>query len=121
MKLNKLSLNSTKTKFMLFRRNIKKNPYKFTIETGKHVLEQVDQIKYLGVNFDEKLTWKIHIQYICNRLSSGSWALLKLRNNVGIDTLKAEYYSLIYSHLQYCISTLGHASKTGTRQLTASN
>ena len=82
MKLNNLSLNFTKTKFMLFRPNIAKNPYKFTIEIGKHVLEQVDQIKYLGVNFDEKLTWKTHIQYICNRLSSGSWALLKLRNYV---------------------------------------
>ena len=114
MKLNKLSLNYTKTKFMLFRSNIKNNPYKFTIEIGKHVSEQVDQIKYLGVNFDEKLTWKIHIQYryICNRLSSGSWALLKLRNYVGIDTLKAVYYSLIYSHLQYCISTCEHASKS---------
>ena len=74
--------------------------YKLKIEIGKHVLEQVDQIKYLGVNFDEKLTWKIYIQYICNRLSSGSWALLNLRNYVGIDTLKAVYYSLIYSHLQ---------------------
>ena len=45
MKLNKLSLNYTKTKFMIFRPNLKKNPYKFNIEIGNHVLQQVDQVK----------------------------------------------------------------------------
>ena len=74
---------------MIFRPNLKRNPYKFKTEIGNHVLQQVDQIKYLGVNFDEKLAWTIHIQYICNRLSDGSWALLKLRNYVGIDTFKS--------------------------------
>ena len=44
MKLNTLSLNYTKTKFMIFRPNLKKNPYKFKIEIGNHVLQQVDQI-----------------------------------------------------------------------------
>ena len=102
---------------MIFRPNLKKNPYKFKIEIGNHVLQQADQMKYLGANFDEKLTWKIHIQYMCNRLSRVSWALLKLRNYVGIDTLKAAYYSLIYSHLQYCIPTWGHASKTALEPL----
>ena len=85
---------------MIFRPIPKKNPDKFMIEIGNHVLQQVDQIRYLNVHFDKKLTWncwKIHIQYICNRLSSGSWALLKLRNYVGIDTLKVVYNSLIYS------------------------
>ena len=117
MKLNKLSLSYTKTKFMLFRPNFKKNSYKFKIEKGNHVLEQVDQIKYLDVNFDENLARKVHIQFICNRLSSGSWALLKSRNYVGIDTLKTVYYSLRYSHLQYCISTWGHTSKTALEPL----
>ena len=31
--------------------------------------------------------------------------------------LKAVYYSLMYSHLQYCISTGGHASKTALEPL----
>ena len=91
MKLNKLPLNCTKTKLMIFRPDLKKNLYKFEIEIENHVLQQVDQIKYLCVNLDEKLTGKIHIQYICNRLSSGSWAILKLKNYVGIDTLKTVY------------------------------
>ena len=46
MKLNKLSLNYPKTKFVIVRPSLKKNPYKFKIEIGNHVKQQVpvDQI-----------------------------------------------------------------------------
>ena len=112
MKINKLSLNYTKIKFMLFRHKLKRMPipYQHHIAIGEHKLEQVDQIKYLGMIFDEKLPWKAHIKHLCSKISSGSWALLKLRNYVDIQTLKTVYYSLIYSHLQCCISTWGVAS-----------
>ena len=56
-----------------------------------------------------KNSWKAHIKHLCSKLS-GSWALLKLRNYVDIQMLKTVYYSLIYSHLQYCISTWRVAS-----------
>ena len=41
---------------MLFRYKLKgiPVPYQYQIEIGKHKLEQVDQIKYLGVIFDKK-------------------------------------------------------------------
>ena len=56
MKINKLSLNHTKIKFMLFRHKLKRMPilYQHQIAIGEHKLEQVDQIKYLGVIFDKK-------------------------------------------------------------------
>ena len=81
----------------------------FKITIGKHKIEQVSQIQYLGITFDDKLTWKPHIQQICSKLSSGSWAILKLRQYVDLLTLKTVYFSLIYSHLQYCISSWGLA------------
>jgi len=48
------------------------------------------------------ISWKPHydIQQVCSKISSGSWALLILRNYAGINILNAVYYSLIYSHLQ---------------------
>ena len=42
----------------------------------------------------------------------GSWAILKLRNYVYLSALEAVYYSFVYSHLQYCISIRGLASRT---------
>ena len=61
---------------MLFRHKHKKMPisYQYQIEIGEHKLDQVDQIKYLEVIFDKKLSWKHHIKHkhLCSKLSSGS-------------------------------------------------
>ena len=38
----------------------------FDIRIGK------TEIKYLGVIFNDKLSWKSHIQHVCSKLSSGS-------------------------------------------------
>ena len=73
-------------------------------------MEQVNEIKYLGVILNDKFSWKSHIQHVCSKLSRGSWALLKLRNYVDTTTLKTVYYALIYYYLQYCVSTWGLAS-----------
>ena len=108
MKINKLSINYAKMKSMLV--TAKKNPINMNIHLGKHEIEQVSQLKYLVVIIDTKVSWKPYIQYLCSKLSSGSWALLKLRAYVNISVLKTVYYSLIYSHLQYCITTWGLAS-----------
>ena len=51
------------------------------------------------------------------KISSVSWAIQKLRNYVDISTLKIVYYSLIYSHLQYCILTWGMSCKTDLNSL----
>ena len=75
---------------MLFRHKLKRMPiyYQYQIAIGEHKLEQIDRIKYQGVIFDEKLSWKPHVKHLCLKFFSGSWALLKLRNYVDIQTLK---------------------------------
>ena len=103
LKLNKLSLNTNKTKVMILTKQ--KSSWHFDIRIGKTNIGQVNEIKYLGVIFNDKLSWKSHIQHVCSKLSNGSWALLKLRNYVDSTTLKTVYYALIYPYLQYCVST----------------
>jgi len=56
MKINKLSLNYLKTKAMLIS-NQKLN-VEYAIKIRNYTIEQVNQIKYLGVIFDNKLSWK---------------------------------------------------------------
>ena len=89
-----------------------RSAWHFDIRIGKTNIEQVNEIKYLGVIFNDKLSWKSHIQHVCSKLSNGSWKLLKLRNYVDTTTLKTVYYALMYSYLQYCVSTWGLASTT---------
>jgi len=95
MKINKLSIN--KTKFIII--SSKKTPHNAKISIGKHKIK-VSEIKYLGITFDNKLSWKPHIQHTCTKLTSRSWALLNIRKYVDTSTLKIVHYSLIYSHLQ---------------------
>ena len=78
-----MPLNTNKTKFLVLIKQ--RSARHFDIRIGKTNIEQVNEIKYLGVIFNDKLSWKSHIQHV---YSSGSWALLKLRNYVDTTTLK---------------------------------
>ena len=65
--------------------------------------------------FDNKMNWTQHMKYLNAKLCKGSWAISKLKKYVNIHTLKTIYYSLIYSHLKYSITTTcswGKAAKT---------
>ena len=74
------------------------------------LLEKSSDTPDLGVLVDNNLDWKHHIKQVCKKISSGAWAIARLRNYVNTCTLKLVYYSLIYSHLSYCINTWGSAS-----------
>jgi len=43
------------------------------VKVGNRSIKKVDQIKYLGMIFDEKLTWKPHIQHIWYSLCFSLW------------------------------------------------
>ena len=75
-------------------------------------LVQSRSTKYLGVIIDDKLSWKDHITYLKSKLSRNCYAIGKLKQYVGISTLKLVYYSLFYSYLQYCITSWGGAAKS---------
>ena len=61
---------------------------------------------------DRQLNWKHQVKQICSKIARGSWALYHTRNHVDKQTVKMVYYSLVYSHLQYCINSWGSASET---------
>ena len=60
---NKLSLNLSKTHFMVFHRARHKQ-YKIHIEINKVPIEQVKHTQFIGVIFDDRLEWSNHITYI---------------------------------------------------------
>ena len=98
-----------KTFFMIYTKS--KTKHNFNIYMNNQLIRQTTSIKYLGVNFDDKLNWSTHLTALKNKISKGAWALAKLRKFVKLDTLIMIYYSLIYSHLNYCIIPWGFASE----------
>ena len=101
MNANKLTINYSKSNFMLFT-NKKKNS-KFKLEINNNQITESDIVKYLGVIIDNKLNWKTHIEHICSKIVKGSWALTRLKKYVSKQTLIKIYYSMIYSHCDHDI------------------
>ena len=59
--MNKLSLNYSKTKFVLIHK--KKSIGDFNLYIDNNKIEQVKLYEYLGVTIDEKLKWTDQITY----------------------------------------------------------
>ena len=66
---NKLALNISKTKFMIFHLKHQKPPDEFKIYLGGIELEKVKSTKFLGVMINENLSWNDHMSYIATKLS----------------------------------------------------
>ena len=63
---NKLSLNISKTKFMVFRPRQKRlcYMYDYDISINGEALTQVSEALFLGVLLDDCLSWKYHISLV---------------------------------------------------------
>jgi len=66
LRVNKLSLNYNKTNFMLLTSR-KHNPASFKVTINNHNISPEDNLKYLGVFLDNKLSWKPHVQKVKTR------------------------------------------------------
>src|ERR1700733_15907837 len=65
---NKLSLNVSKTNFILFCSHRKKIPtQKCQILIDNYLIPQVSSVKFLGVYLDQHLTWNVHISEIAKK------------------------------------------------------
>ena len=109
---NKLTLNIKKSKFM-FLSNKKNIERELIIKINGKILESCEEYKYLGVIFDNNLSWKPHIDRVCNKVSKACGALSKLRHCVDLNTLKNVYHALVHSYLRYGITVWGNASDCG--------
>lgn len=68
---------------------------------GNHI-EQVTMQKFLGVWFQENLSWDNHVNKLCGDLSKAVGSMYKISNLIPLPLKKAMYYALFYSKLSYC-------------------
>jgi hypothetical protein len=99
---NRISLNATKTEYILFHsksKSLDKNFIKIKIN-GKRLFPS-SSVKYLGVYLDEHLSWPTHINDLQVKLRKANGALSKLRHFVPHETLLNAYFAFFNSHLKY--------------------
>ena len=111
---NKLTLNTSKTEFMLIGSRQKlstlSNPLELSINNVP--IEHVSSVKSLGIFIDENLRWQTHIDKLSKKVASGIGAIKRIRPFVPPPTLHYIYNSLIQSHFDYCNLVWGNCGKT---------
>lgn len=107
---NKLSLNISKTNYVLFK-NIKKTITPPDLLLNNIKVKRVFTTKFLGVEIDHKLNWSYHIKSIENKLSSANFILRKIKHKLNTDTALKLYDTLILTHLSYCNIIWGNTYK----------
>ena len=112
---NKLLINLSKTNTMLFS-NKRGNP-KLHVCIEDTLLEEKQNVTFLGVIIDNKLQWRDHIKLVCSKISKSIGILCYLRHAYPIHILRLLYMSLIFSYLNYCNVVWGSAYECHLRPL----
>ena len=83
MKISKLSLNASKSEFMVVdhRRKVNRVGNELSnLVLNNEVIKRVGKIKYLGINIDESLHWEEQYRTVKNKLKGGISSLRKLKD-----------------------------------------
>ena len=105
----KLSLNLSKTKYIIFqpRQKLNYNLY-LPLQLAGQYLDQTSSTKYLGLVIDCHLSWQDHIDLIASKIRRNINITTKVKPLLGSQTLINLYYAFIYPYLTYgCMYTMG--------------
>ena len=112
LSVNKLSLNASKTKYILFHLPQK---YASRLEPLKLIIDglqlsRTKEFDYLGTVISETLSWKPQINKICNKLAKTIGILKRLKNTIPQYSLLLLYNSLFLSTINYSTLVWGLAA-----------
>jgi hypothetical protein len=137
-KANKLVVNSSKTKYMIFRaknRNINLNGKEIYMDFNEpngifrpelrinltRVHNDADKnnqtYKLLGVAFDEYLSFNQQITQMQRKISRSLYLLNRSKNFLTKNALRMLYFATVHSHLMYCPIITSICSKTNMNKL----
>ena len=120
---NKMSLNLSKTKYIIFHTQGKKIDQNLTLQIDenppgaphdpsrvttierihyKHPDHKSQAFKLLGIYLDEHLNFNYNTTHLSNKLSKAIFFINRVKNFLTPRALKSLYLSFFHSHLLYC-------------------
>ena len=98
--VNRLSLNISKTNYMIFgNRRITAD---ICVRINKEKTNRVNCTQFLGVVIDDKLNWKSHILSIRSKLSKCCAIMYRASSLINKHGMHILYYSLFMPYIIYC-------------------
>ena len=113
-KVNKLSLNVSKSNYMVFSKKAYNIP---DVKLDGIMLEKVMFTKFLGVLIDYQLNWNCHIQSVQAKVAKSIGAMYRIKHKVDSKILLMIYNTLILPHLSYCCEIWGNTYNTRLNNL----
>lgn len=104
---NSLTINTSKTKAVLFRAKSKKVNFDLALFLGPSKIEVVPAVKCLGVLFNENMSWDLQSDSVCSSLSRTVGILSRTRFLLPEKVKLLLYNSLFLSKLCYCYLVWG--------------
>ena len=95
-KANNLTLNKDKTQQV-----------KFTLD--KTTINNVKNIKFLGIYLSSSLNWSFHVQWVCDKLSRMVFAIRQIAEVASAEAAIAAYYGMFHSVMSYGIILWGNS------------
>ena len=116
---NRLTLNSTKTEFMLISSRQRLTTLSDTLELSidNVLIEQIPSVKSLGIYIDDNLTWHSYIDKLCKKIASAIGVIKRVKPFVPQSTLLNIYNSLVQSNFDYCSLIWSNGGKTLSNKL----
>ena len=102
MNLNKLVLNSKKTKYMLFHKHNKTLP-NLKLSINGRTVDQATRFNFLCLYLNSQLSWHTHIEDISKKNSGVTGMTYKIQNILPSTKNLSLYNTLILPHINYCI------------------
>ena len=103
--VNKLSLNASKTNYMVFGRR------KINCDVDKKInsnqITRVNKTKFLGIMIDEQLNWKEQIHQVQTGLSRITGVMYRASHVLGTASLLTLHHSLFLPIMGYCCDIWG--------------
>ena len=107
---NYLHLNVGKTNFVHFRTMMDNSSQTFFPKFNGNDIICVDQVKFLGVLVDSKLSWDPHITEVINKTYCTLGSLRRLRNCLPKSLRRSVFESLVQSNIRYALCVWGSSN-----------
>jgi hypothetical protein len=108
---NLIALNLNKTYFIQFL-NKSPNNLDIQIKIGNTNITTINEIMFLGLKIDNKLSWKGHMDYIVPKLNSACYCMRAVKPYVLQNTLQLIYYSYFHSVMTYGLIFWGSSTES---------
>ena len=113
---NRLKLNVKKSNYIIIDFSGRKTD-EIQLKFGDNYLEKVKTTKILGLIIDERISFKSHIDSVCNKLSSRIGLLSRISYYLPSKTLNIIYKTLVQTHIDYCIGIYGFTFDTHIKRI----